>query len=149
MVGYGRFDIDDPQAAGRGFFLAEEPTIDCPEQLGSNEKFLCFSQTNGTGKCSGDSGGPSFVNIDGVDKVVGITSFGDRDCAQFGVDQRTDDTDVQTFLRETAPELFEPGADDGGCGCTTSDSGSGLGSGLLMLLSLALIGRSRLFVAAS
>jgi uncharacterized protein (TIGR03382 family) len=64
---------------------------------------LCFSQTDGKGKCSGDSGGPSFATIDGVTKVVGITSFGDQDCSQFGADTRTDVE--RDFLLEHVPQL--------------------------------------------
>ena len=40
--------------------------------------------------CFGDSGGPAFMTIDGVEVVVGVTSFGDELCAQFGVDTRVD-----------------------------------------------------------
>ncbi|HVO31510.1 MAG TPA: trypsin-like serine protease [bacterium] len=36
--------------------------------------------------CSGDSGGPAIVN----GKVIGTVSYGDQNCAQIGVDMRTD-----------------------------------------------------------
>lgn len=42
--------------------------------------FLVFDQTGGEGTCSGDSGGPAIYN----GKVVGVTSFGDQNCTQFG-----------------------------------------------------------------
>lgn len=40
--------------------------------------------------CSGDSGGPAFEMINGVQTVVGTTSYGDQTCTQLGVDMRTD-----------------------------------------------------------
>lgn len=46
--------------------------------------FLGFDQTGGQGTCSGDSGGPAIYN----GKVVGVTSFGDQNCAQFGYSGR-------------------------------------------------------------
>ncbi len=41
--------------------------------------------------CSGDSGGPAlFRDDEGKYWVVGVTSYGDRYCTQFGVDTRAD-----------------------------------------------------------
>jgi hypothetical protein len=40
--------------------------------------------------CGGDSGGPAFAAIDGVDAIVGITSSGDLACAAYGEDTRVD-----------------------------------------------------------
>lgn len=40
--------------------------------------------------CGGDSGGPAFVTIDGVDVVAGVTSSGDVACAAYGEDTRVD-----------------------------------------------------------
>ena len=40
--------------------------------------------------CSGDSGGPAIESINGVDTVVGTTSYGDQNCTQLGVDMRVD-----------------------------------------------------------
>lgn len=43
-------------------------------------------------KCHGDSGGPTFVTIDGQRRVIGITSraYDDSDCLKGGVDTRAD-----------------------------------------------------------
>jgi hypothetical protein len=70
---------------------------------GSDLNLLCFNQTNGTGKCEGDSGGPSFAMVNGQQMQVGITSFGDQQCAQFGADTRTDAE--MDFLMQHVPEL--------------------------------------------
>ena len=41
--------------------------------------------------CSGDSGGPAYsVDASGVLRLVGVTSYGDATCQQFGVDTRVD-----------------------------------------------------------
>ena len=54
-----------------------------------------------------------FNAVPGEQKVVGITSFGDRDCKIIGVDQRTDAFAAKAFIRKTAPDLFCIG--DGYC----------------------------------
>lgn len=50
---------------------------------------LCYDQKPG-GPCSGDSGGPAFVTIDGVEYVAGVTSYGDENCAYFGCSVKVD-----------------------------------------------------------
>jgi hypothetical protein len=101
MAGYG---VADSGNAGTEFFIETKTSTSCPEDEGvSNSRFLCFDQTDGRGKCNGDSGGPSFATIDGVQKVVGITSFGDQDCQIFGADMRVDAS--RDFIMEHAPEL--------------------------------------------
>ncbi len=49
-------------------------------------------QVGGPGQntCNGDSGGPAFMTIGGVETIVGVTSFGDETCAQSGFDTRVD-----------------------------------------------------------
>ena len=46
--------------------------------------------------CSGDSGGPVLMTIEGVERVVGVTSRGDAACVDHGAAARVDD-----------PALFE------------------------------------------
>lgn len=50
----------------------------------NNPPLLEFDQANGTGTCSGDSGGPALRN----NEVVGVTSFGDSECVQDGYSGR-------------------------------------------------------------
>jgi hypothetical protein len=44
----------------------------------------------GRNTCSGDSGGPAFLQQNGVAVVAGVTSYGDASCRQYGVDTRVD-----------------------------------------------------------
>jgi secreted trypsin-like serine protease len=44
------------------------------DKFGSNEVIL--DQTQGKGACHGDSGGPAFINVKGVEYVWGVTSRG-------------------------------------------------------------------------
>lgn len=51
--------------------------------------------------CSGDSGGPLFMSIDGTEQVVGVVSIGDGLCGQLGRSTRVDNR-IETFIQ---PEL--------------------------------------------
>jgi V8-like Glu-specific endopeptidase len=105
MVGFGSTEHGGDGTVGVEFELPNHVSVSCPT-LGDwdNKNLLCFSQTDNTGTCLGDSGGPSFVSIDGRLTVVGVTSFGDQQCAEFGAATRTDIE--QAFLIAQAPELL-------------------------------------------
>jgi secreted trypsin-like serine protease len=47
-------------------------------------------ETPSKNTCNGDSGGPAFANVNGELYVAGVTSYGDQNCTQYGVDTRTD-----------------------------------------------------------
>src|SRR5690606_33046047 len=113
MVGYGQ---DENGGFGRGLYLENKTSFSCTNVGSSDQTFLCFDQRNGTGKCSGDSGGPSFAMIGGKQTVVGITSFGDQNCEFFGADMRVDA--AADFLAQVAPELLcgENGSCEETCG---------------------------------
>lgn len=116
QVGFGATTVTngEPGNAGALFFLNNRTSVSCSSLGGgSNTNLLCFSQTDAKGKCSGDSGGPSFAMIDGKQTVVGVTSFGDMGCGTFGADTRTDIE--KSFLLATAPILA--GACDGDEDC--------------------------------
>ncbi len=102
QVGYGASQVGGG-GAGTLRVLRGKVTSSCASFGASDANLLCFSQTDGTGKCQGDSGGPSYAVIGDVQRVVGITSFGDQNCAQFGADTRVDAE--LDFLFENAPEL--------------------------------------------
>ncbi len=102
MVGFGATAVGGGGSVGIEY-VVEQTSVSCAGGGGSDADLLCFSQGNGRGKCEGDSGGPSFAMIDGKPVQVGITSFGDQDCAQFGADTRTDAE--RAFLVEHIPAL--------------------------------------------
>lgn len=82
--------------------------------------------------CHGDSGGPVFLEVDGVEYLAGVTSSGDAACLDYGSNVRVD-TQLATFLLPTidaaadAPEPTDEGpigtGSDAVCGetCATDD----------------------------
>jgi len=70
----------------------------------------------GRNTCSGDSGGPAFVDQNGVSVVAGVTSYGDASCRQYGVDTRVDVyrnwIDSIIGADSPAPQPEPPGAAD-------------------------------------
>ncbi len=65
-----------------------------------------FDQQNGTGTCSGDSGGPAYLGTGSARRVVGVTSYGDQNCAIFGVSGRVSavySTFIQPILNGQPP----------------------------------------------
>lgn len=103
MVGFGATQIGGGGGAGVEYVLNSRTSTSCSPFGLSDANLLCFSQTDNKGKCSGDSGGPSFAMIAGKLTVVGITSFGDQNCAQLGADTRTDAE--RAFLLQYVPQL--------------------------------------------
>src|SRR5205814_1937174 len=73
-----------------------------------NDKYLRISP-NPHGACSGDSGGPLFMNTPSGEAVVGVTSFGDdtTGCAKDSFFQRLD-TQIAWVDRQLAQ--FDPGS---------------------------------------
>jgi V8-like Glu-specific endopeptidase len=67
--------------------------------------------------CSGDSGGPAFFPRGHVERLAGATSYGDGPCEVDGVDARTDEPAIVSFIQPTI-DLFEgtdPCRADGVC----------------------------------
>jgi uncharacterized protein (TIGR03382 family) len=102
MVGFGATAVGGGGSIGVEY-VVEQTSIACSSFAGSDVDLLCFNQVSGKGKCQGDSGGPSFAMIDGRLTQVGITSFGDQNCSQFGADTRTDAE--RAFLLQYIPSL--------------------------------------------
>ncbi len=80
------------------------------------------------GPCFGDSGGPAFIKRGGVPYVAGLTSYGDSQCAQYGVSTRPDyfDAWINDFIG-VVPE--DPYCGDGTCDadedCTSCEADCG------------------------
>lgn len=56
--------------------------------------------------CVGDSGGPALLDVDGVERLLGIHSSGDAACAEFGRSTRIDpfvDEFIVPYIEATAP----------------------------------------------
>jgi len=64
---------------------------------------ICQDQTPG-GPCSGDSGGPAFVDRAGKEYVCGVTSYGDADgCQYYGCSTKVDE--YEEFIRSFAGDI--------------------------------------------
>jgi len=103
MVGFGATAQGGGGNVGVAYVVGQTSIACSSTSAGSDANLLCFNQISGKGKCEGDSGGPSFAMIDGKLTQVGITSFGDQNCAQFGADTRTDAE--RGFLLQHVPQL--------------------------------------------
>jgi V8-like Glu-specific endopeptidase len=82
------------------------------------------------GTCNGDSGGPAFMKLGGVETIVGTTSYGNATCTDGGFDARVDvDLDfIEPFLQAAAciPACADRACGSDGCGgaCGTCDDGA-------------------------
>lgn len=83
FVGYG-ITSGGPNGTGAGVKRQVSSTL-----TAYNNVLLQFTDPN-RGTCSGDSGGPAFMTVNGVETIVGVTSFGDELCQQSGYDTRVD-----------------------------------------------------------
>jgi len=122
MVGYGA--TTGGGNPGKEFTVGDRASAKCSDVVPASTgvtlddgKVMCYSQADGKGVCGGDSGGPAFAIIDGVPQVVAVTSFGDTNCAAFGVDFRTD-TDADFLLShvDLCPAT-DPNCGSSGGGC--------------------------------
>jgi V8-like Glu-specific endopeptidase len=105
IVGYGSTERGGGGSIGTEFEIRNRVSVSCPGLgVGSDTNLLCFSQSDNAGTCQGDSGGPAFAMIGGKQTVVGVTSFGDQQCATYGADTRVDIE--QAFLVQHVPELI-------------------------------------------
>lgn len=86
------------------------------------------------GTCNGDSGGPAFMSLNGLETIVGTTSYGNADCSDGGYDARID-TDLAFVDRYAqaacAPECSTRVCGSDGCGgsCGTCAPGLQCGEG--------------------
>jgi secreted trypsin-like serine protease len=105
LVGYGTTQASSQGGFGIEYSVART-VVACSTVTTSqfsDANVLCYTQTDLKGQCNGDSGGPGIATIGGVAMVVGISSFGDDACTQYGADTRTDAE--AAFLLATVPEL--------------------------------------------
>jgi V8-like Glu-specific endopeptidase len=126
IVGYGLDDGVDQKGAG-----VKRQAL---TKMGSVEDTLIEVGNSQKGTCNGDSGGPAFMKLGGVETIVGTTSYGDETCSDGGYDARVDtDLDfIQPFLDDAscAPACSDRSCGSDGCGgtCGTCDDGSACSS---------------------
>ncbi len=101
IVGFGYGGASSPEAGVKRQGTAKITAIDAT----TFRLEKAPSQT-----CKGDSGGPAFATIAGVERLVGVTSVGDSSCVSYGEQTRVDT--FVAFLRpwiERAARQAEPG----------------------------------------
>lgn len=101
LAGYGV--IDD--STGKDTEALRKVTVPMAKILDA-DAILVTDQTKATGACNGDSGGPAYLEKDGVLYVYGITRGpheGAPDCHHFG--EYTYASKFETFILESAAKL--------------------------------------------
>ncbi len=100
----------DPSYVGKsirlvGFGSASTLDTTQPHKRTGNSRIAHFTNSGFTfaaapsQTCFGDSGGPAFLNVNGADVLVGVTSTGDLDCIAGGTDARVDAVAVEFVKR--------------------------------------------------
>ena len=146
MVGFGETSAAPQATAGIELQLAGQVSKPCGDFHVSSSAtlddadLLCFTQADHQGTCAGDSGGPLIATIDGVQMVLGVTSFGDAACAEYGAYTRTN-AEI-AFIQAQLPDLCAGSACVDPAAPTTSGGGCAAGGeagagGLLLGLALA------------
>ncbi|KAB2900837.1 MAG: trypsin-like serine protease, partial [Kofleriaceae bacterium] len=85
MVGFGATATG---TSGRLLYTAPTASVSCAAYAVNNALFLCVDQRSGAGICDGDGGGPALAEVDGELRLVGLASYGDAACAEFGAHMR-------------------------------------------------------------
>lgn len=147
MVGFGATATG---TTGRLLYTAPTASVSCAAYAVNNALFLCVDQRSGAGICEGDGGGPALAEVDGELRLVGLASYGDAACTEFGAHMRIDAIVTRSFLHAHAPELVPddpvvtppaPLLPDDDCNV---GGGSGLGAAAVLLAALAVLrGRRR------
>ena len=73
---------------------------------GKIDETMFWYNVPGLSMCHGDSGGPAFFVQDGVEHLIGATSFGNPGCSSDGVQARTDAPQIAAFIQPNL-DVFE------------------------------------------
>ncbi len=115
VVGFGNNDGENASGAG----LKRQMTIPLAEVHSGHIGFGDYVYNT----CQGDSGGPTFATFDGIESVVGVTSYGAAGCSGTSYMTRTD-VMWDPFLTEVLNAWSGPCQNDGVCvedGCAFPD----------------------------
>jgi secreted trypsin-like serine protease len=119
LVGYGITSGTDMTGATAGTRRT------APSTLAKLDNLFVGLQDGSHGICEGDSGGPSFMMFNGVERIVGVTSFGFNGCPLTGQQgfEAGNDTRVDTYASfiDMWVTMFDPPAKGPGDMCN-SDS---------------------------
>lgn len=115
-VGYGLVSYPSGQTSKRHRIMGSIAQV-------AYTQFL-YNQPNG-GPCSGDSGGPNLVTVNGMEYVAGVISYGDQQCVQSGVSGRVSSV-YESFV---LPFITKYTGTDPGSSSSASTSASSTGSG--------------------
>jgi secreted trypsin-like serine protease len=120
LVGYGVVDATDAGEATLGTRREVTTTV------GRVDAKRLWFLDGAKNSCTGDSGGPALMTLDGEIVVAGVISFGDEACQMYGTATRVDvhaDAFVQPILDRVAAEPVVEGGAGGrpmGGGCAVA-----------------------------
>ncbi|MBK9073137.1 MAG: trypsin-like serine protease [Myxococcales bacterium] len=97
MVGYGRPNIEGTSGVLRAAYDRPIATCDRVEEIiaevtggavasYAEASFVCWERLEGIGKCRGDSGGPTLVDVAGALTIIGVASQSDATCEYYSID---------------------------------------------------------------
>jgi len=146
LVGFGLHRLGDELSFGSRYQTTAVIS-------GFGEQLVDY-QGNAHSICSGDSGGPSFLSVGGVEHIIGVHSFTLQDCIGFAHDSRVDSNFYWSaaIIEGADPGTLPPGAGAivdmpapdmggaayGGDGCAMG--GGSDGAGLALLLVAGIVG---------
>jgi V8-like Glu-specific endopeptidase len=128
LVGYGLSNATAMTGAGT---KRQVTTV-----LDDFDSLLLHIGTTGKDSCNGDSGGPALMTLNGVETIVGVTSFGDQNCTGGGYYTRIDDYGafISQYVGACTPmcagKICGPDGCGGTCGaCTGGQACNATGTG--------------------
>ena len=123
LVGYGITMASDTMGTTAGV------RRQAPSTLAHLDNLFVGLQDGAHGICEGDSGGPAFMTVDGVERIVGVTSFGFQNCPLMPPSgtppgfEAGNDTNIQTYAASFIDPLvlqYDPPAKGPGAMCTSN-----------------------------
>ena len=136
LVGFGLTNVSDDSSAGVKYETRVPVMAYCsnyPNKVVSElcndedafadyEKGVIFLYGKNSISCQGDSGGPAFYTRNGKEYVLGVTSYGDRECSILAAYTAVDD--YRDFIYQAIPSLASSGVVEI-CDNSQDDDGDG------------------------